>query len=71
MSVAERAFEVIKAVFVYQDTMKAIREDMAALASDVGALGRAHAGLAERIARLEGIIEGAAIANVRQPRIEG
>jgi len=68
MSATEKTFGVLKAVFVYQETIKAIREDMTALAMDVGALSRAHASLAERVARIEGMIEGAAMAGSLRPQ---
>lgn len=59
MSTAERTFGVLKAVLAYQETMKALREDMSAMSADVTALSRAHASLSERVARLEGFIQGA------------
>ena len=58
MSATEKTLGVIKSVFLYQEAMKAVREDMKALSIDIAALGRAHSGLAERVARIEGMIEG-------------
>lgn len=69
MSVVEKTYGIIKAVFLYQDTMKSIREDMAALSTDVVALSRAHGALAQRVARLEGFVEGAA-AMSGAPRLQ-
>ncbi len=69
MSTAEKTFGVLKSVFLYQETVKALREDMAALTTDVSSLSRAHASLAERVARIEGFIDGAAAAQGRQPRL--
>ena len=66
---AESAWNVLKSLVLYQETIKAVRDDMAALARDVAALSGAHADLRDRVSRLEGIIEGAAMAS-RQRRIE-
>lgn len=59
MSTAEKTLGILKSVLVYQETMRAIREDMAAMSADVAALSRAHSSLSERVARLEGFIQGA------------
>ena len=69
MPAAESAWNVLKSLVLYQETIKAVRDDMAALARDVVALSRAHADLRDRVSRLEGVIEGAAMAS-RQRRIE-
>lgn len=69
MSVSESTWGVFKSFVLYQETIKAVRDDMAALARDVGALSGAHADLRDRVSRLEGVIEGAAMA-ARQRRIE-
>ena len=69
MSVSDKTWGVLKSFVLYQETIKAVREDLAALGSDVAMLSRAHASLAQRVARLEGFIEGASAAS-RQRRIE-
>jgi hypothetical protein len=69
MSVSEKTWGVFKSFVLYQETLKAVRDDMAALSRDVAALSGAHANLRDRVSRLEGIIEGAAMA-ARQRRIE-
>ncbi|WP_174278498.1 hypothetical protein [Sphingomonas bacterium] len=70
MAVAERTWGAFKSFVLYQETIKAIRDDMAALSRDVAALSNAHADLRDRISRLEGVIDGVAMAG-RQRRIEG
>lgn len=69
MPAAEGAWNVLKSLVLYQETIRAVRDDMAALAHDVAALSRAHADLRDRVSRLEGVIEGAAMA-ARQRRIK-
>ena len=69
MPAAESAWNVLKSLVLYQETMKAVRDDVAALSRDVAALSVAHADLRDRVSRLEGVIEGAAMAT-RQRRIE-
>lgn len=59
MSVSDRTWGVLKSVLLYQETIKAVREDMAALSQDVAALSRAHVSLSERVSRLEGFVQGA------------
>ena len=59
MSVSEKTWGVFKSFVLYQETVKAVREDMAALARDMGSLSRAHAALSERVSRLEGFVQGA------------
>lgn len=68
MSSTEKTFGVLKSLLLYQETVKALREDLTALATDVTSLGRAHASLAERVSRIEGFIEGAS-ARSGQPRL--
>jgi hypothetical protein len=69
MSATDSAWNVLKSLVLYQETIKAMRDDMAALSRDVAALSAAHVDLRDRVSRLEGIIEGAAMAS-RQRRIE-
>ena len=59
MSVSERTWSALKSILLYQETIKAVRDDTAALSRDVVALSRAHALLSERVSRLEGFVQGA------------
>lgn len=59
MPVSEKTWGVLKSVIMYQETIKAVREDMVALSKDVASLSRAHVSLSERVSRLEGFIQGA------------
>ncbi|WP_242097858.1 MULTISPECIES: hypothetical protein [unclassified Sphingomonas] len=59
MSVSEKTWSVFKSIVLYQEAIKAMRDDMAALSKDVVALSRAHASLSERVSRLEGFVQGA------------
>lgn len=59
MSVSDKTWSVFKSFVLYQETIKDVRDDMAALSRDVVALSRAHASLSERVSRIEGFIEGA------------
>lgn len=69
MPVAERTWGAFKSFVLYQETIRAIREDMAALSRDIAALSNAHVDLRDRVSRLEGVIDGVAMA-ARQRRIE-
>lgn len=69
MSSVEKALGVIKAAMLMNERFDGIEEDMKNLAEDVTALGRSHSELAQRVARLEGLIEGAAMASGLQPRL--
>ena len=68
MPVAERTWSAFKSFVLYQETIKAIRDDMAALSRDVASLSGAHADLRDRVSRLEGIIDGVTMAT-RQHRL--
>ena len=59
MSVSDKTWSVFKSFVLYQETIKAVREDMAALSRDMVALSRAHSSLSERVSRLEGFVQGA------------
>lgn len=59
MAVTDKTWGVFKSFVLYQETIKAVRDDMAALSRDVVALSRAHASLSERVSRLEGFVQGA------------
>lgn len=65
MSASDKTWSVLKSFILYQETIKAVREDMAALSRDVVSLSQAHATLSSRVSRLEGFIEGATRAPFR------
>ena len=69
MSASERAFGLIKTVFTVKDQLDDLGRDLAALGRRLTRLTEAHGELRDRVSRLEGVIEGAAMAT-RQRRIE-
>ncbi len=69
MSVFDRAFGAIRSAMLMSDQFEAMKGDLRDLSHDVTDLGRSHADLAQRVARLEGFIEGAAAATGREPRL--
>ena len=72
MSVLEQAFGAIKNAMLIQERFDRLEDDLKDLSRDLSDLGDSHGRLAERVARLEGIIQGAAMASGREPpRIEG
>ena len=71
MSAGEKAFGLIKTVFTVKDQIEAMGRDVTALSDRVAKLTESHVLLRERVSRIEGLIEGAAMARNTQPRIEG
>ncbi|HVF92959.1 MAG TPA: hypothetical protein VM900_01450 [Sphingomonas sp.] len=72
MSAGEKAFGLIKTVFTVKDQVEAMGRDITALGEKVTRLAESHVALRERVSRIEGLIEGAAMARgVQPPRIEG
>jgi hypothetical protein len=69
MSASERALNAIKTIFTLKEQVDGLGRDIAAMNTRVSRLAEAHGGLRDRVSRLEGIIEGAAMA-ARQRRIE-
>ncbi len=69
MSAGERALNAIKTIFTLKEQVDGLGRDIAAMNAQVSRLAEAHGGLRDRVSRLEGIIEGAAMA-ARQRRIE-
>lgn len=69
MSAGEKALGFIKTVFTVKDQLDDLGRDQKALNSRLAKLAEAHADLRDRVSRLEGVIEGAAMV-VRQRRIE-
>jgi hypothetical protein len=72
VSAGEKAFGLIKTVFTVKDQVEAMSRDITALGERVTRLAESHVALRERVSRIEGLIEGAAMArSVQPPRIEG
>jgi len=69
MSAGERALNAVKTIFTLKEQVDGLGRDIAAMNTRVSRLAEAHGELRDRVSRLEGIIEGAAMA-ARQRRIE-
>jgi hypothetical protein len=69
VSTTQKALGAIKTVLTLKEQLDALGRDVAALNSRMSALAQAHGDLRDRVARMEGFIEGAAAAS-RQRRIE-
>ncbi len=71
MSGAEKAFSIVKAILSYQERMDGLEEKLSGLNERLTRLADSHASLRDRVSRIEGIIEGAAMTRGKsQPRIE-
>ncbi len=74
MSTFEKAYGLLKAAMLMNERFESLQCDLKDLSRDVSDLSRSHAGLAERVARIEGMIEMAAKssqAGPQPPRIKG
>ncbi|OYY90444.1 MAG: hypothetical protein B7Y45_07445 [Sphingomonas sp. 28-66-16] len=69
MSTLGDALKALRGVLLLQDEVRALKEAVQAQSERLVRLAEAHSELRDRVSRLEGIIEGAAMAN-RQRRIE-
>ncbi|MBY0306210.1 MAG: hypothetical protein B7Y43_16470 [Sphingomonas sp. 28-62-20] len=69
MSAFGDAFTALKSVILMQSRLDQLDKRMATMASDMDGLTEAMGMLRDRVSRMEGIIEGAAMAS-RQRRIE-
>lgn len=69
MSAGEKALGFVKTVLTLKEQLDALGRDMAGLSGRLTGLAEAHGDLRDRVSRLEGMIEGAAMAT-RQRRIE-
>ena len=69
MSAGEKALSFVKSVLTLKEQLDELGKDMASLNGRLTRLAEAHGDLRDRVSRLEGVIEGAAMA-VRQQRIE-
>ena len=59
MTATEKAFGFAKRIMLYDETMAAVRKDLADLATDVTKLADSHARLSERVADIEGYLRAA------------
>lgn len=72
MSGADKALTAIKAILNYQERMDGLDAKLAGLSDAVTRLAESHASLRDRVSRIEGMIEGAAMARgAHPPKIEG
>ena len=69
MSATGKALTAIKAILTIKEQLDALGRDVAALNARLSGLATARADLRDRVSRLEGVIEGAALA-ARQRRIK-
>ena len=67
------ALKALRTVLLMQDDIRALKEAARAQSERFSRLADAYGDLRDRVSRLEGIIEGAAMASrgAGQPRIEG
>ena len=70
MSAGERAFGVFKTILTLKDQLDGLDRDVAQLGGRLAGLAGAHGDLRDRVSRLEGVIEGVAMAAAQQRRIE-
>jgi len=70
VSAGEKAFGVFKTILTLKDQLDGLDRDVAQLGGRLAGLAGAHGDLRDRVSRLEGVIEGAAMASAQQRRIE-
>ena len=69
MSITDRAVGFVRTMFTVKEQLDALGRDVSAMSGRLTRLAEAHGDLRDRVSRLEGIIEGAALVS-RQRRIE-
>lgn len=69
MTASDGLFALMKDVLLFRENMGVIRTAMAGLTDDVARLADDHVALSQRVARIEGFIEGAAAAGPRRARL--
>ena len=69
MSAVGDALKALRNVILLQDDVRRLKEAGTMQSEQITRLAEAHGALRDRVSRLEGVIEGAAIA-ARQRRIE-
>ena len=70
MSATERAFDAVKAIFVYREQMADLRSDLGELGQSVRALAASHANLRDRVSRIEGYLGGLGAGKPSFPLLE-
>lgn len=70
MSVVGDTMKALRNVLLLQEDVRQLKDMAASQGGRMAALAEAHADLRDRVSRLEGLIEGVAMAARRQPRIE-
>ena len=63
MSSAEKAYGLIKSVMLMNERFDGLEERIRTGSIDLGSLAASHAELAQRVARIEGVMEGYARAS--------
>lgn len=73
MSTMGDALKAFQSVLLMREDIRSLKDAAKAQSDRMTQLAEAHAALRDRVSRLEGIIEGAAMAAARSapPRIEG
>lgn len=71
MSGVDRAYGLIKSVMLMGERFDMIDRTLEGLSGDLGDLSRSHSDVAQRVARIEGVMEGYARASSssRAPRL--
>lgn len=69
MSSAERVLGVVKSVMLMQERFDGLDERIKRLDGDLTKLSRSHSDLAQRVARIEGVMEGYARASSAPRRL--
>ncbi|MDP3677426.1 MAG: hypothetical protein Q8R44_20400 [Novosphingobium sp.] len=70
MSATDRAFDAVKAIFVYREQMADLRSDLGELGQSVRALAASHANLRDRVSRIEGFLAGVGGGVANFPMLE-
>ena len=70
MSTIGEALKALRTVLLMQDDVRFLKEAATAQSERLSRLAEAHGDLRDRVSRLEGMIEGAAMAAARQRRLE-
>jgi hypothetical protein len=70
VSATDRAFDAVKAIFVYREQMAELRSDLGDLGQSVRALAASHATLRARVSRIEGYLAGVSKSGTQFPLLE-
>lgn len=58
MSSAEKAYGLLKSIMLMNERFDGIDDRLRTVSTDMGALARDHGELAQRVSRIEGVMEG-------------